>query len=1048
LDLFTIVVGWFFSLSHCFLPFRAILCITDEICEESTTLASSREDVDNIWRTVACLLTTKMPRMLSQDKEMSTPEMRILLLSALFCYAVSDDCREQRSHVKSVLELPSDNQRTLMTLIEKGQTLDSQPESPTTPRMSGSKRNIDYVESTDAPCEGVFRLPDTCTSSDNVVDSFFLPDLDHAAETIISLPSHSETLIADLREQIKIIKQELDSSQKREQNLMQCLEDNDAKFREEMMTLESISRRPEEDTRDDYRQEIARLQTETRDAHEELERQMMATINDQPDVLRHTEGKLAETEEKLKVCRERLEKMAEVKKSLKREEQAHIATVEEFHHLQKELKSMQPLKRQLGEYKKRATDAEQKLVEREEELKVMCQITEDRERRQEEILADSRGHKEDAEELRRQLVAKEENESLSGAHELNETESTQVAQLRHENMQLRVYLAEVEQHSQCELNFSQEHVVDLEARIDVMTSRVDVLGSELEENNTQLLESQESLVTASRQLREAEARLEALQVEAENWKRKANDAQFFSARRQDLLNTIQKDAENSLEGAEEQELSLLKEVANWMKMATETEEALEKCRNESQKTKQALFIAKTSLDKALIREEVLENKVADLEKSKDSLTEKLEQERGSKEEALATANKILQEECFEEQKVHSASNQTTDLPESNDTLMDTIEELRREQCKLQEENGRFRSLLVACSEVQDQLVTIQRTKFNIFMDENKALKDVVSSTSGSTGLVSPEHESALENVEEQQIEIAPSTMQPDSASAQVEALTRMNAEMVAMIEELKRDQLTGDIQETIDSYKQKALAAASQVIDLSKTNGNLMDTIEGLNRELQEAYDRFQRQLDERFAAYNNVHDQLEILQTEFNALLSENKALKKDVSTVFSLQKCVISAISGSTEVFSSRGTHSGGGFYGSTPERLRTEFEIKVESLMKEKRKLIIRSNEAITGMQKAEQQARESSQQVARLKKELEAAKIARSALKLALECSLSQDSDGTNDSGYTNGTKENDQLSVEASGLEVVGLGAKIIAKPNMQDMSAPLSPSSMNKQARC
>jgi hypothetical protein len=55
---------------------------------------------------------------------------------------------------------------------------------------------------------------------------------------------------------------------------------------------------------------------------------------------------------------------------------------------------------------------------------------------------------EDNKDLRRQeLLAKEAKKALNDADDPIETESVQVAQLRQENMQLRVFLTEVEQHS-------------------------------------------------------------------------------------------------------------------------------------------------------------------------------------------------------------------------------------------------------------------------------------------------------------------------------------------------------------------------------------------------------------------------------------------------------------------------------------------------------------------------------------------------------------------------------------------------------------------------
>jgi chromosome segregation ATPase len=1096
----------------------AILYITAVACDESSALSSSQKDVEGVWKTIAHILTKKKPCMLSQTKEMSTLEMRVLLLSTLFCYAVSDDCCQQRTYVKRILELPIKYQHTLMVLIKKGKTMDSQPsESSGTARMSGSKLYIDEVECfytpVTTPRGGLFGLQDA--SRHTIGDNVFFPDLDQTAESILS-PSYFRKLIADLSEQNETLKKELDSSRQREFDLQQRLEHKEDDFRREMMILESISIRREGETRDDYQQEIARLQMEVRDAYAKIERQTKSSIDAQTAALHHAEEKLAETETKLMVCEERLEKLGDVKKMLILEEKAHIASVEECHRLEKEFKSMQPLKHQLEEYKNRTIEVEQIIVEREKELKVIYQVAEDLERRNDEVEKTAIAYKEEAEELRCQLLEKEEKGAMNGTHnreddgcEPNEAESTQISQLRHETMQLRIFLAEIEQQWQCELNVSQEHVVNLETRLEETTSKLKVLGSELDDKNAQFLKSQDSLATASEQLQQSQARVEALQVDVKIWKQKANDAQLFSARRQDLLKAIEKDMVNTLIDAEETKLSLRNDLEEWIKMTREAEKALKVCRKETIQTRQELGKVKNLLDEALDREKVLANTVADLKTTNQALKEKLDDERESNKEVLTTANNILKETCQDESRFQrtieaykqtaiSASNQVIDLSETNGKLMETIIELEREQCKLQKDNddlqGAIQSYKQTAISVTNEVIDLLETngkladtieelkheqrklqKDNDYLqrtielygqkaisssnqvidlsETNGKLIDTVEEVEREQFILQKDNDHLQRTIEAYKLKASSVSNQVidlsetngklidkideidhDSTAAQIEDLTRRNAELEALIKKLKHGQHTDGIEETIEWCNQTGVTFDHN-IDLSKTNGELTEIIEGLKREL-----------DERFAAYSEVQDQLEMLQTEFNAMFDENKALRKNVTKVSSLQKFIISALSGSTEIFSARGTYSsGGGFYGSTTECLRREYELKVESIVQEKRKLVMRSNEAIIRMQKAEQRAWASNQQVARLENELRAAKMGRNALRQALERSLSQDSFGYEEFPIESETKENRNFSDEASGLEVVALGAKIIVNPAMNDLLTSLSPVSRNIQ---
>ena len=67
--------------------------------------------------------------------------------------------------------------------------------------------------------------------------------------------------------------------------------------------------------------------------------------------------------------KDKLEEIGDAKSALEREEKAHSASVEKCILLENELASLKPLKRQLEEYKVRATDAEVALTECRDDLR-------------------------------------------------------------------------------------------------------------------------------------------------------------------------------------------------------------------------------------------------------------------------------------------------------------------------------------------------------------------------------------------------------------------------------------------------------------------------------------------------------------------------------------------------------------------------------------------------------------------------------------------------------------------------------------------------------
>lgn len=190
--------------------------------------------------------------------------------------------------------------------------------------------------------------------------------------------SDVDQLIADLKEQNDNLRQELDSMQQREVDLGYKLElAEDRLQREIVMFEENASLRSEEESRDDSYGSTRRSgSSAARESNYEL--QYSFTQNDEVQLLKE---KLAETEEKLRIMSEKAAKS---------------------------VRAQDPPDGQIEDLKARAVEAETKLVEREDDLVHLYKFTEDLEQKHEELHGKVIIHKNEADELRRQLAEKEQ----------------------------------------------------------------------------------------------------------------------------------------------------------------------------------------------------------------------------------------------------------------------------------------------------------------------------------------------------------------------------------------------------------------------------------------------------------------------------------------------------------------------------------------------------------------------------------------------------------------------------------------------------------------
>ena len=224
--------------------------------------------------------------------------------------------------------------------------------------------------------------------------------------------------IQDLRAKLEFVGKELEVARQRESDLGSQLEDIESRHRSEKMKIEADSIAREKDVGDKYSEELIALRREVEelrhcrkdaaDAREELD-----ALRDEVDVLHHTKERMASTEEQFRKCREKLEQVGDAKEALTRAEEAHGAAVARGLELENELKVLQPLRRQLEDYKTRAVDAEVKLAESQEELQNLQRLSSELTGMNKELKQGVMIHQSETEGLRKRLM--EDADSSGGA---------------------------------------------------------------------------------------------------------------------------------------------------------------------------------------------------------------------------------------------------------------------------------------------------------------------------------------------------------------------------------------------------------------------------------------------------------------------------------------------------------------------------------------------------------------------------------------------------------------------------------------------------------
>ncbi len=565
---------------------------------------------------------------------------------------------------------------------------------------------------------------------------------------------------------------ELETLRRQEGTLRTQLAETEARNRSEQLKFETDNLATSNKMRDEYEQRIKSLEHKLQKAQKCAEtsnamKEEIYILKDEVDVLQSSKTKLKQTEEQLRKMKQKVEELGDLNKALASEEEAHSEAVAKCIELENKLAVMAPLKRQLEDYKTRATDAEFRLVDCEDELRKLKESSNDIIDQHKELQVNSQRQKAEVEALRQQMtddpqsMANNDNKKVGeGMTELNPVLKEELLRLRNENKRLSEFAAKREDDA---VQIMEEKLDDANRLADKFKDQFlstknaldetkgllqaslnresglkkDIL--DLKQENTRLnqiideerrnakeaeMKAKETLALTKKQM--IEDHVQGVKEMTSNFDAKMNQLECdHLAKYQKLCNEMKEREEQYeltksdllsdhaaalalLHSEREEEIKYLK--GSHTKEIEDLEQNYSNARQELiTKGKQMIEgIQKESNEKI----EVLKSSLSTLQNEKDTLMQHQQEYEGR------VMNKIA---CYK-QKLNIAEAEIQEVSSECDDLQRNLKKLDKEKKSLQDENDRFRRQMngrIGCDQSQYEAL---KHEYNVLLEENRALK--------------------------------------------------------------------------------------------------------------------------------------------------------------------------------------------------------------------------------------------------------------------------------------------------------------------------------------
>ena len=1007
----------------------------------------NRHSPDRIWQellqdTVVRARPDNFQDVSSSSGEMQNAILKVRVLSNMLdCVVNHPDLTERRKYIGRVLKLSKSIQRRLMNMIEK-RVLDSrkndhsQPSkqqmrtpssssrkslgSSSTPRpilRSDAKYSTPTEEKTTystpsrsmgspqptrpEPVASQKSTPSRLPATPNAQAVKFAPmttpgsvygggDMEFMSPTqVMDSPAMAQRYMQQMQRHNADLQAQLDNFKEKEKSR----KGEEERFRQQMMKIESSYLNRQHEMEDEYHSQIRQLKSRLEEVDRERVENSHASLDmkkmqDELEVGRHAQVALKEAKERIRGYRLRVEEFQDVKEALQREEEAHGKAVEDVVRLQNEVQALQPLKRQLEDYKTRAIEAEVKLVECQESLRRLELEFEDSNEEKSSMFQESRMQKQQLEEMVQRIKEETQRsiESSSGGglgegmSELNPKVKAELIRLRNENLQLRAFAAKrqddaVEQlesklddsrrfadkyksefvqtkdrlvTTENELNQirkeSTRQINDLRSQLRAFETKISFLTTELEDSSTDLIQVREML-------EQSNGKVELLTTEKKQLSENLKDKVALIDQGRQQLEFLSDDLHATKEKLEKTEklYSETRETANsWEQNAKQMESEFIKSQEELQEVEEQLSLAQKTLRETQAELKEAMDQLEKEQQSNQDLEAILKDERESNQKALAATKEILSNKLQQE------------LNDQSQQLNSILDEERRAKDRAEEEMKRAIDEVKSEKQVEIQAIQEHVTKLQ---DEAQKRENELKNKAEQAARQASEKLNETIRKGKDMIE----KLKEDTH----EEMTRLDEERKYFETELEeekrlRAEYEEKMRQTFAALKQRLTQTTNDNNDLLMEKEEFEDRIKLLEEEqnkLKDDNDRYRRQIGN--GGGGRMNQQYESLKSEFNDVVEENRKLR--------LQQRENASIDQHSNVRNASIT------------MLRKEYEEKISELNDDRRGLVMKYSAATTEIEKAEKRVFEREQEIVKLKAEITSLSLAIKRAEMAQEMS---------------------------------------------------------------
>eukprot|EP00522_Entomoneis_paludosa_P008168 CAMPEP_0172455560 /NCGR_PEP_ID=MMETSP1065-20121228/12127_1 /TAXON_ID=265537 /ORGANISM="Amphiprora paludosa, Strain CCMP125" /LENGTH=647 /DNA_ID=CAMNT_0013208025 /DNA_START=75 /DNA_END=2018 /DNA_ORIENTATION=- len=388
---------------------------------------------------------------------------------------------------------------------------------------------------------------------------------------------------------------------------------------------------------------------------------------------------------------------------------------------------------------------------------------------------------------------------------------------------------------------------------------------------------------------------------------------------------------SALESAEKECLELQDAAESWEKNAKAMEEEVVKTQTELSQVDEELSTTRTKFQET-------QTKLQAVEHQSRALEVRFAEEKETNEKALEATKEILTTR-YQQQLQEQSTQFTRLLDEEKDASTKSSEQWKEEKSYMEK---RFQQEMEKESQrsqeqqetMQKQITQLKEEVDNAKKEGEQKVKDII--TKGKA-LIS------------------------DTKQGFIAEMTKLDNENKALDADLdqalqEKREFEESMRQTVASLKQRLDQSTAQNNELMEESDQLQEqvkTMQEAKMKLQEDNDRYRRQMLGNGGNGRVGGQQYEKLQKEFNAVVEENRNLRRQARVYQDGGGVAASQQSGRNR--------------GSTMTQMRQEYEDTIAALNDEKRELVMKNSAAITQVEIAEKRTWEREQEIAKLKAE---------------------------------------------------------------------------------